>query len=84
MSRWRRRGPLTIWSGGSFHNGAARYNGPANGITLNYKYFLDGLAALETPKARLRVIDAMNPCVLMADGEDTGERLTYIVMPIKQ
>ncbi len=62
----------------------AQVTGPANGITLNYKYFLDGLAALETPKARLRVIDAMNPCVLMADGEDTGERLTYIVMPIKQ
>ena len=62
----------------------AQINGPQNGITLNYRYFLDGLAALETPKARLRVIDAMNPCVLMADGEEEGERLTYIVMPIKQ
>jgi DNA polymerase-3 subunit beta len=59
-------------------------SGPQNAITLNYKYFLDGLAALETPKAKLRVIDAMNPCVLAADGEETGEKLTYIVMPIKQ
>ncbi len=58
--------------------------GPQNSITLNYRYFLDGLAALETPKARLRVIDAMNPCVLAADGEEAGEKLTYIVMPIKQ
>lgn len=62
----------------------AKITGPMNGITLNYRYFLDGLAALETPKARLRVIDAMNPCVLMADGEEEGEKLTYIVMPIKQ
>jgi len=62
----------------------AQMSGPQNAITLNYKYFLDGLAALETPKARLRVIDAMNPCVLAADGEEAGEKLTYIVMPIKQ
>jgi len=62
----------------------AEMSGPENSITLNYKYFLDGLAALETPKARLRVIDAMNPCVLAADGEEAGEKLTYIVMPIKQ
>ncbi|HJV33381.1 MAG TPA: DNA polymerase III subunit beta, partial [Patescibacteria group bacterium] len=62
----------------------AAMSGPQNAITLNYKYFLDGLAALETPKARLRVIDAMNPCVLAADGEEAGEKLTYIVMPIKQ
>jgi DNA polymerase-3 subunit beta len=62
----------------------AKISGPVNGITLNYRYFLDGLAALETSKARLRVIDAMNPCILMADGEDEGEKLTYIVMPIKQ
>lgn len=62
----------------------AQVSGPQNGITLNYRYFLEGLAALETSKARLRVIDAMNPCVLMADGEEVGERLTYIVMPIKQ
>lgn len=59
-------------------------SGPQNSITLNYRYFLDGLAALETPKAKLRVIDAMNPCVLAADGEEDGEKLTYIVMPIKQ
>jgi len=26
----------------------------------------------------------MNPCVLAADGEEAGEKLTYIVMPIKQ
>lgn len=58
--------------------------GPQNSITLNYKYFLDGLAAIETPKACLRVIDAMNPCILAASGEEEGEKLTYIVMPIKQ
>ncbi len=62
----------------------AEIHGPQNSIVLNYRYFLDGLAALETPKARMRVIDAMNACVLMADQEDGKEKLLYIVMPIKQ
>ncbi len=62
----------------------AQVQGPQNAITLNYRYFLDGLSALESAKARIKVIDAMNPCVLTAETEEGGERLTYVIMPIKQ
>lgn len=62
----------------------AEISGPQNSIVLNFRYFLDGLAALETPKARMRIIDAMNACILVADGENEKEKFLYIVMPIKQ
>ncbi len=62
----------------------AEVTGPANTIVLNYRYFLDGLSAIETPKARMRIIDAMNACLLVADGEGEKEKFLYIVMPIKQ
>ncbi|MFA5854415.1 MAG: DNA polymerase III subunit beta [Patescibacteria group bacterium] len=62
----------------------AEVSGPQNSIVLNYRYFLDGLAALETPKARMRIIDAMNACLLVSDGDNEKEKFLYIVMPIKQ
>ncbi len=62
----------------------AEISGPQNSIVLNYRYFLDGLAALETPKARMRIIDAMNACLLVSDGDSEKEKFLYIVMPIKQ
>ncbi len=62
----------------------ADISGPQNSIVLNYRYFLDGLAALETPKASMKIIDAMNACILVADGENDKEKFLYIVMPIKQ
>lgn len=62
----------------------AEVSGPQNSIVLNYRYFLDGLAALETPKARMRIIDAMNACLLVSDGDSEKEKFLYIVMPIKQ
>ncbi len=62
----------------------AEVTGPQNAIVLNYRYFLDGLAALETPKARMKIIDAMNACLLVSEGNTEKERFLYIVMPIKQ
>jgi DNA polymerase-3 subunit beta len=61
----------------------AEVTGQKNAITVNYRYFLDGIGAIEASKVRFRMIDAMNPCVLgPADGGDAGGFL-YIVMPIK-
>lgn len=58
--------------------------GSPNAITLNYRYFLDGLGAVEGAKARMKVVDAMNPCLIVSDDEDKDEKFRYIVMPIKQ
>jgi len=55
--------------------------GSENTITLNHKYFLDGLQALESPKALLSIIDNTNPCILKPI-EKTGYQ--YLIMPIRQ
>lgn len=58
--------------------------GTANRVTLNYRYVLDGLMAMDTPETLFQMIDADNPCVLVPGGADsTTDRFVYIVMPIK-
>lgn len=55
--------------------------GNENAITLNYRYFLDGLQALESKKAVLRIIDNANPCILKPFEK---EGYQYLIMPIRQ
>lgn len=59
-------------------------SGNTNTITLNYKYVVDGLGAIDDKAVRLKVIDATNPCVITPKTEPVDEKFTYIVMPIKQ
>lgn len=61
-------------------------SGSPNAITLNYRYFLDGLGAVDGAKARMKVVDAMNPCLIVSEDSDSDreEKFQYIVMPIKQ
>lgn len=59
----------------------ARVVGKDNGIVLNYKYLLDGLAVLDSENVVLEVIDSSTPCLLKKDGDD---KYLYIIMPIKQ
>lgn len=61
----------------------ADVTGSANGITLNFRYLLDGAQALQTEKIHMKMIDAMNPCILLPQGQEKAEYL-YIVMPIRQ
>ncbi len=61
----------------------AEITGNANSITLNFRYLLDGAQALQTEKIHIKMIDAMNPCILLPHGQDKPEYL-YIVMPIRQ
>ncbi len=59
--------------------------GQKNAITVNYRYFLDGAGAVEGGAVKMKMIDAMNPCVITAEDEaPSGEKFLYIVMPIKQ
>ncbi|MEK7648764.1 MAG: DNA polymerase III subunit beta [Patescibacteria group bacterium] len=55
--------------------------GSENAITLNYKYFLDGLQTLESTKGLLSIIDNTNPCILKPI-EKPGYQ--YLIMPIRQ
>lgn len=61
----------------------AEITGGGNSVTLNFRYLLDGALALSTEKILLKMIDAMNPCVLLPQGQEKTEYL-YIVMPIRQ
>lgn len=55
--------------------------GNENQVTLNFRYVADGLAAMAIDKVRVRLIDGMNPVLLVPEGESDGR---YIVMPIRQ
>lgn len=61
----------------------AEITGGGNGVTLNFRYLLDGALALSTEKILLKMIDAMNPCILLPQGEEKSDYF-YIVMPIRQ
>ncbi len=56
--------------------------GKENSVTVNFKYFLDGVNNVETEEVRLQLIDGVSPCLLRPATED-GDYL-YIVMPIRQ
>jgi len=59
----------------------AQVDGEDNGIVLNYKYLLDGLAVLDVENITLEIINSTTPCLLKAQGRDD---YLYIIMPIKQ
>ena len=56
--------------------------GGENGVTLNYRYVLDGLSAIESENITVKVIDAMNPCLFLP--QESKDHYLYIVMPIRQ
>lgn len=58
-----------------------KLEGEPNTITLNYRYLLDGLNALDADELRLRVVDASAPCVLTPNTAQSD--YLYLVMPIK-
>jgi DNA polymerase III subunit beta len=60
----------------------ADVSGVANNVTVNFRYLLDGLQAINADQVVFEMIDPSNPCLLSPKGETEAYR--YIVMPIKQ
>ncbi|MFH1077669.1 MAG: DNA polymerase III subunit beta [Patescibacteria group bacterium] len=56
--------------------------GTANKATLNYRYVMDGLSAMQTETVRIVLIDDNNPILLLP--EPMSEAYRYLVMPIRQ
>lgn len=56
--------------------------GQKNLVTLNFRYFGDGLSAMTSEAVRLKQIDSMNPLLVVPEG--STEEYRYIVMPIRQ
>lgn len=58
--------------------------GGKNAITLNYRYLIDGLGAIDSSRVLVKVIDAANPCVVAPASEEADGNYLYVIMPIKQ
>lgn len=60
--------------------------GKENEVTVNFKYFLDGVNNIESDAAVIQMVDAMSPCLVRPsrDGKTVSEEYLYIVMPIRQ
>lgn len=63
----------------------ANITGGESHIAINYRYFLDGLANIDTEEVAFEMNDADSPCVVkpVATSEGKDSHL-YIIMPIKQ
>jgi DNA polymerase-3 subunit beta len=59
-------------------------SGKENSVTVNFKYFLDGVANIETERVLLQMNDALSPCLLRPAADDGPTSYLYIVMPIRQ
>ncbi len=57
--------------------------GNANSTVLNFRYLLDGVNAMSSDRVIIKLIDAMNPCVITSEKRPEDKYL-YIVMPIRQ
>lgn len=62
----------------------AGITGTENKMTVNFRYLLDGLNAMSSEGVTLKMIDAVNPCLVMPNGLLELGSQTYIVMPIRQ
>lgn len=62
----------------------ADVNGVSNEVTVNFRYLLDGLNAMNSEGVTIKMIDGGNPCVVVPNGELEKGRYQYIVMPIRQ
>jgi len=60
--------------------------GKENEVTVNFKYFLDGVNNIESDAAVIQMVDGVSPCLVRPsrDGKTVSEEYLYIVMPIRQ
>lgn len=63
---------------------SADIKGANNSLVANYRYVLDGLQSMSSEGVTLKVVDGMNPCVIIPNGTLEKGAQTYIVMPIRQ
>lgn len=60
--------------------------GKENEVTVNFKYFLDGVNNVESDSVALQLVDGVSPCLLRPSrgGKVVTDDYLYIVMPIRQ
>ncbi len=62
-----------------------KVTGKENAVTVNFKYFLDGVNNVDSEDVIVQLIDGMSPCLIRPkDGDSVSSDYLYIVMPIRQ
>jgi len=59
-------------------------SGKDNAVTVNFKYFLDGVGNIESEQVLMQLNDGLSACILRPVTEDGRSDYLYIVMPIRQ
>lgn len=68
-------------AGENFVDVNCKTKGSDNEIFINYKYFLEGLNAINSENVIIKIVDNNTPCLITAENDDT---FLYLVMPLKQ
>ena len=68
-------------AGENFVDVECKTRGDNNEIFINYKYFLEGLNAINSENVIIKIIDNNTPCLITAENDDS---FLYLVMPLKQ
>lgn len=68
-------------AGENFVDVSCKTKGSDNEIFINYKYFLEGLNAINSENVIIKIVDNNTPCLITAENDDT---FLYLVMPLKQ
>lgn len=63
---------------------SATVSGEENQVVLNHRYLVEGLTAIDASEVSLRVVDGVNPCLLVPKEQTPGSNYLYVIMPIKQ
>ncbi len=62
-----------------------KVTGKENAVSVNFKYFLDGVNNVESEDVVVQLIDGMSPCLIRPkSGDSVSTDYLYIVMPIRQ
>src|SRR3989339_163079 len=67
--------------GDNITNLDAQVSGKDNGVTVNFRYLIDGLNNINSENIKLEIINNNTPCILKAENDYT---YFYIIMPIKK
>ncbi len=59
-------------------------SGKESNITVNFKYFLDGVSNIDSDRVLVQMNDSLSPCILRPVTEHGDSDYLYIVMPIRQ
>ena len=68
-------------AGENFVDVNCKTKGSDNEIFINYKYFLEGLNAINSENVIIKITDNNTPCIILPENDDS---FLYLVMPLKQ